>query len=90
MDKALGFEPRDCGFESRHDLKLILSKLFAIFTIPNIFEFPQKKLNDVRDLEKQWFLNSLTRENASFKVNCHNRFAPTDVLLEKPTILQEP
>ena len=20
MDKALGFEPRDCGFESRHDL----------------------------------------------------------------------
>ena len=25
MDKALGFEPRDCGFESRHDLIHFLS-----------------------------------------------------------------
>ena len=24
MDKALGFEPRDCGFESRRDLTLFL------------------------------------------------------------------
>ena len=31
MDKALGFEHRDCGFESRHDLKVLLSVVFVGF-----------------------------------------------------------
>ena len=31
MDKALGFEPRDCGFESRHDL--LSTYILALFLL---------------------------------------------------------
>ena len=39
MDKALGFEPRDCGFESRHDLWLLFLYIYINYLELETFPF---------------------------------------------------